>query len=578
MKRAAKGWWVTSSVVAAAVVAVVGYARHQVPSGAAKTDRQSTVVVKASASSTRPRAGGSISLDVLANKVDLDPASAFDPVSQPLVHQLYDQLVTYDADSRKVIPMAAQSWTVSKDGRTYTFHLRKGMRFWNGDAVTAQSFVDELKRVLNRKLKPYPCPAPSFFFSIDGAPAFYNGKAKSIAGVKVPSPYTLVFRLSKPQADFLKVLALPFLSAVDDAGRPSLGHAMGLQMGSGPFQPVRMSAKRWVFYRNPHYWRTDQWGGHLPYLQEVVLHPVQNPDLAAIDCEQGLVAWISPSLLADNRISPASWRRLTSQPTLRSGAAVKPGDTIWYLGMNVKKKPFTDVDVRRAIAYSVDRTALARASGSLTAATGLLPPETAGQEGVIAKLLPFDLKKAKALVQRSGHGHRVQVSLWSSSGDGQSMVVKKIGQMLTEAGFAVKQRRVSFPEFLRAQETGQAGVFFEGWREDLPGADDFLGLFQSDNPPVLNPTQYHRAQIDHWLAAAESSASRQRRAELYQKVSTKIIQDAVIVPIGYPLLQYVVQPGIHGFTAVPGIPTSWAQVWVERKSGSPARTGKPRHD
>ncbi|MCL6625449.1 ABC transporter substrate-binding protein [Alicyclobacillus shizuokensis] len=576
MKRAGRGWWMIGSVVAAAAAAVEA-AWHQAPSGAPKSKADSAVAVKAS-SPTRPRAGGSISLDVLAEKVDLDPASAFDPVSQPLVRQLYDQLVTYDADSHKVVPMAAQSWTVSKDGRTYTFHLRKGMHFWNGDAVTAQSFVDELKRVLNRKLKPHPCPAPSFFFTIDGAPEFYNGKSKSIAGVKVQSPYTLVFHLSKAQDDFLDILSLPFLSAVDEAGKPSLGHAMGLQMGSGPFQPVRISAKRWVFRRNPHYWRTDRWGSHLPYLQEVVLHPVRDPDLAAIDYEQGLVAWIAPSLLADNRISPASWRSLKSHPALRSAAAVKPGDTVWYLGMNVKKKPFTDVDVRRAIAYAVDRTALARDSGSLTAATGLLPPETADQEGISAKLVPFDLGKAKSLVKQSGHGHRVRVSLWSSSGDGQSAIVSKIGQMLTEAGFEVKQRRVSFTKFLRAQETGQVGLFFEGWREDLPDADDFLELFQSDNPPALNPTQYHRTQIDHWLAAAESSASPQRRAQLYQKVSAKIIKDAVIVPIGYPLLQYVVQPEIHGFTAVPGIPTSWAQVWVERKSGSPARTGKPRHD
>ncbi|MCL6631584.1 MAG: peptide ABC transporter substrate-binding protein [Alicyclobacillus herbarius] len=559
MKRVTLRWWTVLSTLIMGMI-TTGCGFH---TATPRTKMMMDNLRQAKPSSPkRPQAGGTVSLDVVADKVNLDPASAFDPVSQELVRQLYDTLVRYDAHSGRVLPMAAKSWSVSKDGRTYTFHLRTGMRFWNGDLVTATSFVNELKRVLNRRLRPHPCPAPSFFFDIQGAVEYYDGKSKSIPGAQAVNRDTLVFHLIKPQAEFLKILSLTFLSAVDVSRKPQHGRGMGALMGSGPFQPATVHRKEWVFSRNPRYWRVNEGGTKLPYLNRVILHPVRAPEVAAVDFQEGLIAWVEPSLIGDGASATRAWNQMKVNVRQHKKVFTQPGATMWYLGMNVKHKPFTDVNVRKAIAYAVNRAQFVHGMRDLGAARGLLPPGTPDQVSGTSALYPYNLRKAKQLMQQSGHHQPVRLTLWSLSDSGQDAMVKEMAQILNQAGFRVQQHRVPFNKFVDGLNSGQADLFYFGWHEDYPDANNFLSLFHSGNPPILNPTRYQSQSIDRWLDRAESTRNERDRGLLLGKVSSELLRNAVCIPIGYPLERYAVQPWVRGLSfPMDGFP-DWASVWV----------------
>jgi ABC-type oligopeptide transport system substrate-binding subunit len=180
--------------------------------------------------------GGKIVIDEPDEISSLDPAIAYNLLNDEIVFQMYDQLVTYKPGSSVIAPDLATSWKISPDGKTYTFALRKGVKFWNGDAVTAQSFIDEFDRVLSKKVDS---PGESFLDPIVvGSTAYWDGKANSVSGLSAPDPYTFVIKLTKPEPFFLQVLAQEFFSAVDLKYIQSVGqNAFAFKpMGTGPFE------------------------------------------------------------------------------------------------------------------------------------------------------------------------------------------------------------------------------------------------------------------------------------------------------------------------------------------------------
>ena len=122
---------------------------------------------------------------------------AYTLLDNDIVFQLYDQLVTYKPASSDITGDIASRWTISPDGRTYTFQLKKGVKFWNGDAVTAQSFIDEFERVLSPKLGS---PGEGFLDPVVvGSTAYNKGTARTVKGLSAPNPYTLVIKLNQPE-------------------------------------------------------------------------------------------------------------------------------------------------------------------------------------------------------------------------------------------------------------------------------------------------------------------------------------------------------------------------------------------
>lgn len=163
-----------------------------------------------------PISGGQIDVDMSDDIHSIDPAVAEDILSDEFVQSMYDQLVTYKGTTNQIVGDAAKSWEVSPDGKTYTFHLQKGITFWNGDKLTADSYIAELERILNKKIGS---PGESLIDPIiEGSTAYHDGTASTIRGVSAPDPYTLKITLTKPEPFFLNILAMHFLSELTRCG------------------------------------------------------------------------------------------------------------------------------------------------------------------------------------------------------------------------------------------------------------------------------------------------------------------------------------------------------------------------
>lgn len=436
-----------------------------------------------------PHIGGQITLDAIQQVKDLDPAKADDTQSMEVVNQLYDQLVTFNKQGTNVVPMLAKSWKISSDGLTYTFNLRSDAKFWNGDPVTAQSFVDELKRILTKSIG---CSHISYFYAIQGAQAFSDGKSTTISGVSTPDKYTLVLKLNQPEKFFIQLLAMPFLSAVDQSYINKVGNDAfdsTKPMGSGPFELSEMGENNVVLTKNPNYWRTDANGNHLPYLDKVTFQVTSDAQVDAMHFEVGQTAFLGWNT---NGIPTTAFPTFQAKPNLQKLMLHQPELGTQYLGMNLQIAPFNNTKVRQAIEYAIDKQQIINIeNGRGLIANQPMPPNANGY----VKKLPSDATytynpaKAKELLKEAGYPNGFTTTLYSSNDSDQMRIDVAVQNMLAKVGIQVKLAASTWSVFLSKNESGKTGLFWLAWVESFPDPSDFLyALFDSKQEPFDNST------------------------------------------------------------------------------------------
>ena len=371
----------------------------------------------------KPQMGSNITLDLTQAVPDLDPAVAYDTTSAEVDEQLYEPLVNYNKNTYQIVGDLAKSYEVSQDGLTYTFHIRQGVTYWNGDPLRAQDFVDEFERVLNPKLQPKPSPGSSFFLDIKGANAYFNGKAKTISGITTPDDHTLVIKLVKPQAFFLKVLAMPFISAVDPKFVKQVGNAAldtSKAMGTGPFELVSNGQNKVVLKRNSHYWKKDKYGNQLPYLNKVTFNVDNNEQIDALHWEQGSTAFMSPWTIGGDGIPSSAFPTIMNNPKYSKLVQKQPQNSIFYIGLNVSKtlngkpNPLSNVKVRQAMEYAFNDSQILKLNNN--AVLSLNQPLPEGMQGYVKQLAPgaygLNINKAKQLLKEAGYSNGLTVNFY----------------------------------------------------------------------------------------------------------------------------------------------------------------------
>ncbi len=525
----------------------------------------------------KPVEGGQITVDLSSAVPDLDPAVAFDTTSAEVGYQIYEQLVTYKKNTYDIVGDLAQSWEVSQDGKTYTFHLRKGVKFSNGDPMTAQDFVFELQRILNKNMQPKPSPGSSFFFDITGAQDYFNGKAKTISGVSAPDDYTLVIKLDKPQQFFLKVLAMPFLSAVDPKFVKQAGNAAmdtTKAMGTGPFELVTNSQSQVVLKKNPNYWQKDADGNQLPYLDQVTMNINTDSQVDAMHWEQGQTAFMSPWLMGGDGIPSSAFPTIMNSPKYSKLVMKQPENSLFYLGLNVSKtidgkpNPLSNVKVRQAVEYAFNRQQIVQLENNAVKPLDEPLPDT--MPGYVQNLDPsakysYDTAKAKELLKEAGYPNGVTIDYWNRNSPDAKKQDQAIQAMMKEAGITLNLHEVTWKDFLTKAMSGTAPMFYSGWQQDFPDASDFLNtLFNSTQAPENNMTMYSNKQVDDWLNQAQYSTDAQQRNDLYGKVINKVLTDAVWVPMTQTIGYSSVSPWVHGYYTSPVMYDPFQYIWIDK--------------
>ena len=362
---------------------------------------------------------------------------------------------------------------VSKDGRTYTFKIRPGIKFSSGENVTAKSFADAINRIASKELQS---PGSSFIDIIQGADAALDGRTKTLSGVTA-SGNTLTIKLLRPAPDLIARLAMPFFQAINPAlAGDTDAEGVNTFASCGPYYvAARTPGKSILLKRNTFY------KGSRPHNVDQIEYRIGN-SLQVIEqnVESGTTDFAAQGL------DPTSWKRLADKYGVNKGRIfIAPSLSVVYLAMNNDRPLFkNNPKLRQAVNFAIDRRALLSQSGfgAGIRSDHILPPGVPGaskSNGTLYPLKAPNLKKANALAK--GHLRDGKAILWASNRGADPLQAQIFQYNLKQIGLDVEVQLLS--RGVQITREGVRGADFdltsEAWTADYPDPYDFINVLLS---------------------------------------------------------------------------------------------------
>jgi oligopeptide transport system substrate-binding protein len=485
-----------------------------------------------------PAAEGELNLYGI-DPITLDPAVSGEMVSHEYIVQIFSGLVRLD-DNLEPAPDIARKWEISDDGRTYTFYLRKDVKFHNGRQVKAQDFKYSLERACDPDTGSLT--AATYLGDIVGVKEVLAGKAKEISGIKVIDDYTLQITIDAPKSYFLSKLTYPTAFVVDKENLASGREWWRHPNGTGPFK-----LKEWEENNLLILERNELYYGELAKVNSVVFQlwggvPMNMYETGEIDVSSVDIEYIDK--VTDK--SGPFYRELQVVPEL----------SFFYIGFNTTKPPFDDANLRRAFSQAIDKDKIVSLvyKGTVQRADGILPPGMPGFNEDLSGL-NFDVTRARELIANSKYGSvdRLPPITITTSGWGgliSPALEAVIHQWRQNLGVEVKVRQLEPQRFLYYLKQEKDEMYFIGWVADYPHPQDFLDiLFHTgvDN----NYGEYSNPQVDALLEMANVELDKDRSLALYQQVEQLLVDDAACIPLWFGQNHILVKPYIKGYELTP---------------------------
>lgn len=467
---------------------------------------------------------------VVSLPTTLDPAVGYDSPSMSAIQNIYETLVTYTgSEVRQVVPLLAESWTVSPDNRRFTFHLRPGVQFHNGHPLTAECVVYSLQRVLR----------------LNQGPAWILSQGLSTSGLRSIDEVTVEITLTRPFPAFPFCLANTVASIVDPAVVEANGGVMPNQanawlakhaVGTGPLMLGQWQPEsKLVLLRNPSYWR------ECAKLAEV--HVQQVCDTAvrkrALLCGKVDLADVS---------NVEAWQ-LSDQPGI--GVVGGPGLDREMIGFNCRRAPFDDVRVRQAVAYAIDYEALLSLEPGYQfyRTDGPIPTQIEGHaEDWFC--YPCDRAKAKALLQAAGYAHGFATTLTCNEFWQRQRITEIVANSLRAVQIEVRVEALPWVSFVNKLAQGTLPMFAWNWVPDYPDPDSYVyPIYHSHS--IENQAGYYNPTIDSLIEIARIESDPAKRADLYREIQHIVIQDAPYLFMVQGLDQFVHRRCVRGIVYHP---------------------------
>lgn len=484
----------------------------------------------------------------------VDPALVADDENVELANMLYTGLVRLDAKYRVQLA-AAQKIDISADHSHYTFHIRHGLQFSNGDPITAYDFQFALTRSLDPKLKS---PSGAYYLlDIAGASKFVEGKAKSVSGIKVANRYTLNITTRWPVTYFLMELTYPTSFAVDKKvisklGPPDNSAWYSKPVSSGPFKLKSMTPNdKIVLVPNKHFY------GSKPGVRQVT---ISLSPLPATD----LYSYISHNL--DVVPLPSYDAALLQKPGVHDTNALAIDGL--YMGLN--SKPFNDRRVRLALTLALQRQKLTRAAmgPTITPFYGFVPPNQPGYDPKL-KAPGYSVKTARALLKKAGYpdgkGFPSVTLSYVSDPALDKLVAKIVSAWHKNLGITIGTRALTLTTLFTEVQSNTLPLYLYGWSADYPDPHDWLSL-QWKSDALNNNVHYHSQKFDQLVSTADVTWRNSRRMQLYNAAQNVLLSDTAWIPLYIPHRIAYVRPGVSnvlvtGYGIMPAT-GSWAKVLV----------------
>lgn len=436
---------------------------------------------------------------------NLNPWLAYDNVSDTMILNVYDQLVTYATVKQngqtvgtwdKFKPMLAKRWTSNKAKTVWTFYLRKA-EFSNGDPVTAQDVV--------WSYKTGDTPAGLQFLLQEAA----------FKSIKALNSSTVQITLSHPSPMLFGILAMYPESILDPKVVKAHGQAWlaNHMVGSGPYEMQSYNpSTQAVFVPNPHYW------GPKPAISEIVLKFVPNPSV-----RQELVMTGAAGLTVE--LSPEQLKTMAGNPAIVEHT--NPTETVWFVNLNEKDPPFNNQLVRQALSYAVPyKTLISQVmEGYATPMNSAVPVGMPYHTGAGFDYT-YDPAKAKALLKKAGFAKGFTFTLAvdpSEAGTVEDATL--IQSAFQKIGVTVKIQQMANAQYLNAQNNKTLDASFEGWESFVNDPGYHLG-FLLYGPSTENASNFNNPKVNQMLQKAEFDPNTSQRRSLYLEVQKIINQEA----------------------------------------------------
>jgi oligopeptide transport system substrate-binding protein len=473
----------------------------------------------------------------------LDPAVSGEALSHEYIVQIFSGLVRL-GDKLEPVPDIAERWEVSGDGVTYTFYLRKDVRFQDGREVKAGDFKYSWERACDPDTSSRT--APDYLGDIVGVAEVLRGQASEISGLRVINDYTLEVTIDAPKSYFLAKMSYPTSFVVDRENVASGGEWWRHPNGTGPFKLVEWQEQsRLVLERNELYY------GEVAQVGSVIFHlyagvPMNLYETGEIDVTGVSIPYID---------------RVTDErgPFL-SDLMVYPELSFFYLGFNTTKPPFDDENIRRAFCHAVNKDKLVSLifRDMVEPASGILPPDMPGYNEGLAGL-DYDIEFARELIASSEYGDVSNLPPITVTDSGQGGLISSdleaiIYEWRENLGVEVAVRQLEPERFLYHLDEELDEMYFSGWIADYPHPQDFLDiLFRSG--AENNYGGYSNPEVDALLDRANVELDSQASLALYQQAEQILVSEAACLPLWFGQNYLLVKPYVGGYELNPmGLP------------------------
>jgi len=491
--------------------------------------------------------GGVLRVATVSEPTSLDPVTTNNIPSRLVIMNIHDSLVAYDEDLN-IVPKLAEGWEVSEDGTVYTFRLREGVRFHNGDPFTAA----DVKYTFDQARNP----------ALQGQ---WLGILGGLEEVTVVDDHTVQMRLAAPDASFLDQIV--YLAIVNGKVHAEVGaDAYAISpVGTGPFRFASWSRNEVLrLERNDDYWLAR------PYLDAVEFRAIPERAVAALELESGgadvAMSLASPDLL-----------RLQGSPDIT--VDLTPTLSYYYVAMNNQLGPLADARVRRAIAMAIPMDqfveTIFQGVGAVRAYSSFAPGSLAYDEALVADYPAFDPEGARRLLAEAGFPNGFETVIYTPTDSNRRQLGELIQAALSQVGIRAEVRAVEFGTLLPLTYTGEAPIWILGWTNGVDPNNYLYDMFHSDpaaweiGGTTFNTARYDDPEIDAMLEEARRLTDMEQRLEIYRRAAYKIfVEDVAHVPGYHQTSTLAFRDYVRDLRADPNsgidLVTTFNNVWLDR--------------
>ncbi|WP_372966328.1 ABC transporter substrate-binding protein [Marinobacter sp.] len=487
-----------------------------------------------------------VAIAIEANLSRLDPhASTTWNTFRVLMHVfegfVAEDLTQDNVEQPPIVPALAESWDISDDGLTYTFNLRKGVKFHDGTDFDADAVKFNMDRMLD----------PDFEYYQSIASGLMRWMWQDLESYRVVDDYTFEIKLNKPNIEFIRRLAMggsgtPRFISPESIRKHGNDSVETNPVGTGPYKFTRRSiGELTVLSRNADYWDESR----IPKIERLMFRPISEVATRELALRSGEVDMISSP-------SPDSIDQLEA-----SGLEIvsSPISTIYMMWVNFKEEPLKDVRVRRAVCMALDREGMAEfhRNGYARPATGILNYGGPGYDPDF-KDCEYDPEGAKKLLVEAGYPDGFETRLdWTMGGGGDVNTIgdaEWIQRDLAKIGIDASIESFdngTYWDMLGGGIREGTGFMSVSWGETSFFWLDQVIASNAIPPNGFNAGYYDNPEIDVLLANARSSTSESEMLGHLARLQEVVANDMAFIPYYTPVAIYAMQPNISGFVLAP---------------------------